>query len=62
MRTDDIERLIKLHQSVTDREIQKLLLRLLQIEVEKRGAVLTPMVVGSPDFLRPDPIQGWKVT
>jgi hypothetical protein len=37
MTIDDIERIVKLHQSVTDQEIKKLLLRLLAIEVQERG-------------------------
>ena len=42
MSTEDIERIVKLHQSVTDKDIQKLLIQLLAIEVQTRGLVTTP--------------------
>ena len=44
MTTDDIERIVKLHQSITDRGIQSLLERLLAIEVQRRGIDVVPHV------------------
>ena len=42
MTTEDIERIVKLHQSITDKEIQKLLLQILAIEVQIRGITAAP--------------------
>ena len=44
MNTDDIERIVKLYQSVTDRSVQSLLLQLLSIEVQTRGLTIVPKV------------------
>lgn len=49
MTTEDIERIVKLYQSVTDRDIQTLLLRLLAIEVHARGALVMPEVRNKGD-------------
>ena len=44
MSTDDIERIVKLHQSTTNKDIQKLLLQLLAIEVQQRGLIVKPVM------------------
>ena len=44
MTTEDIERIVKLYHGTTDNDIRRIILKLLEIEVVKRGAIVTPTV------------------